>query len=205
MTEIFWGVRLKNTSTRGKSSQMALVRGYCLLKGPPRLVASFWPAIKGPSFFFFFPSSPPPLGVLMTDFLEAALREMASSVPLGSPSANLHPRHTSHLPAGSVRRRSQRQGSEAAGWRGRRGGFTRLRRSTRSSVDNLIRLHVDRKKPRRLWHVNTSTRMTKFKVVLIDGFLVKTLHQHWISFQNSARQELDYVLVLFILYYYFYF
>lgn len=99
---------LENTSTRGKSSQMALVRGYCLLKGPPRLVASFWPAIKGP-WVFFLPSSLPPLGVLMTDFLEAALREMASSVPLGSPSANLHPRHTSHLPA---RQRSGVAGEE---------------------------------------------------------------------------------------------
>lgn len=99
---------------------MALVRGYCLLKGPPRLVASFWPAIKEPTFWFFsfpsFPSSPSPtpVGVLMTDFLEAALREMASSVPLGSSSANLHPRHTSHLPAGCDRRRSGEEDEEAA-------------------------------------------------------------------------------------------
>lgn len=64
MMEIFGGERLKNRSTRGKSSQMALVRGYCLLKGPPRLVASFWPAIRRANvfflwFFFSHPSLPP--------------------------------------------------------------------------------------------------------------------------------------------------
>lgn len=71
-----------------KSSQMALVRGYCLLEGPPRLVAPFGQLWKRCSL---------PLASLTTDFLEAVLREMACSVPdfllcqFSSP-------HTSHLP-----------------------------------------------------------------------------------------------------------
>lgn len=67
-----------------KSSQMALVRGYCLLEGPPRLVAPFGRLWKRCSF---------PLASLMTDFLEAVLREMASSVvaPLSLLVANPHP------------------------------------------------------------------------------------------------------------------
>lgn len=68
---------------------MALVRGYCLLEGPPRLVAPFGRLWKRCSF---------PLASLMTDFLEAVLREMASSVPVAllCQSSSLH---TSQLPA----------------------------------------------------------------------------------------------------------
>lgn len=197
MTEIFGGERLENTSTRGKSSQMALVRGYCLLKGPPRLVASFWPAIKGPSFFFsFHPPLPPLASWWLTSWKLRCVKwpllyHLAPPLPIFIPVTQVI------FPQAVTVVAPVAPGGEAAGWRGGRGGFTRLRGSARSSVDNLIRLHVEQKKPRRLWHVNTSARMTKFKVVLLS--------MGWISFQNSTRQELDYVLVLFILCYYFYF
>lgn len=71
-----------------KSSQMALVRGYCLLEGPPRLVAPFGQLWKRCSF---------PLASLMTDFLEAVLREMACSVPDSRLCQSSSP-HTNHLP-----------------------------------------------------------------------------------------------------------
>lgn len=87
-----WTVQGWEASTEGpgKSSQMALVRGYCLLEGLPRLVAPFGRLWKRCSF---------PLASLMTDFLEAVLREMASYVPaalLCQSSSS----HTSQLPAG---------------------------------------------------------------------------------------------------------
>lgn len=73
---------------------MALVRGYCILEGPPRLVAPFGRLWKRCSF---------PLASLMTDFLEAVLREMASSVPVALLCQSSSP-HTSQLPRSQTRR-----------------------------------------------------------------------------------------------------
>lgn len=67
---------------------MALGGGYCLLEGPPCLVASFGQLWKRCSL---------PLASLMTDFLEAVLREMACSVPVSLLCQSSSP-YTSRLP-----------------------------------------------------------------------------------------------------------
>lgn len=73
---------------------MALVRGYCLLKGPPRPVASFGRLWKSRSF--------PLASWWLTSWKLRCVKWplLYQSLPF----ANLHPRHTSHLSAAKPHR-----------------------------------------------------------------------------------------------------